>query len=145
MSAASHRVVLIAALLLAPIQAVSAQGRGVVMTGPHANEPFCKTMMTQFDVSMAYMRASIGKGPDMEAKKKFFADQKAINVTLLRQSPPSLRSDIAMINKDASDSFDAQLKADPRHMLAAMAPLRTPAHLAAAKRANAYCGVTPTK
>ena len=135
---------LVVALVLAPLQSAIGQG-GARMTGPHANEPFCKTMMTQYDVSMAYMKSSIGKAPDLNAKKKFFADQRAINATLLKTSPMSLRSDVALINKDANESFDAQLKADPRHMLAAMAPMRTPAHLAAAKRAGAYCGVTQVK
>jgi hypothetical protein len=134
---------LIAALTLVPLHSIHAQG--AKLTGPHANEPFCKTMMTQYDVSMTYMRSSIGKGPDQKAREKFFADQRAINATLLKQAPMSLRSDIALINKDADASFDAQLHAGPRQMMAAMAPLRSPAHLAAAKRANAYCGVTPTK
>ena len=145
MSVVSHRALLIAALVLAPLQPVPAQGRGVTMTGLHANDPFCKTTMKQYDVSMAYMRSSIGKGPDQKAKEKFFADQKTINATLLRQAPASLKSDIALINNDANTSFDAQLRADPRHMMAAMAPLRSPAHLAAAKRVNAYCGVVASK
>lgn len=144
MSFAPCRAMLVAALVFAPLQSVAAQG-GARLTGPHANEPFCKTMMTQYDVSMAYMRSSIGKAPDQKAKEKFFSDQRALNATLLRQAPMSLKSDIALINKDANDSFDAQLHAGPRQMMAAMAPLRSPAHLAAAKRANAYCGVVPAK
>lgn len=144
MSVTLKRAVLLAAILLAPIQRTAAQAN-VTMTGIHANEPFCKSMMTQYAVSMAYMRSSIGKAPDPKARTKFFADQRAINATLLRQAPASLKSDIALINKDANASFDAQLTADPRHMLAAMAPLRSPAHLAAAKRAGAYCGVVQVK
>jgi hypothetical protein len=136
--------VLIAALALLPLQSISAQGKAK-MSGPHANEPFCKTMMTQYNVSMAYMSSSIGKGPDQKAKEKFVADQRALNATLLRQAPLSLKRDVAQINKDADVSFEAQLHADPKHMMAAMAALRTPAHLAAAKRAGAYCGVTQTK
>jgi hypothetical protein len=144
MSYASCRGILVAALVLVPLRSASAQA-GARMSGPHANEPFCKTMMTQYEVSMAYMRSSIGKGSDQKAKEKFFADQRALNATLFRQAPLSLKSDVALINKDADASFDAQLHADPRHMMAAMAPLRSPAHLAAAKRAGAYCGVTQTK
>lgn len=144
MSFAPHRVVLVAVFVTVPFQSLTAQA-GARMTGPHANEAFCKTMMTQYDVSTAYMRSSIGKAPDPKARTKFFADQRALNATLLRQAPLSLRGDIALINKDANDSFDAQLSADPRHMLAAMAPLRSPAHLAAAKRAGAYCGVVQGK
>ena len=133
-----------AAGLLILSGSAAAQG-GAKMTGPHANEPFCKTMMTQYEVSRAYMASSIGKPPNLEARKKFFADQRAINARLLQTAPLSLRSDIALINKDADESFDAQLKADQHHMLAAMSALRTPAHLAAAKRAGAYCGVTQTR
>ena len=137
-----YRVLLLAIVVATPFSGAYAQG-SVKMTGIHANEPFCKTMMTQYNVSMAYMRSSIGHAPDPKAREKFFADQRALNATLARTSPSSLASDIALINKDANASFDAQLHADPKHMLAAMAPLRSPAHLAAAKRANAYCGVTP--
>ena len=144
MTVPSYRGLLIVAFAFIPLQSATAQG-GAKLTGPHANEPFCKTMMTQYDVSMAYMRSSIGKGPDQKAKEKFFADQRAINATLLRQSPASLKSDIGLINNDANTSFDAQLHAGPRQMMAAMAPLRSAAHLAAAKRANAYCGVVATK
>lgn len=145
MSTATHRVLLVATIMFAPLHAVDAQGRGVTMTGPHANEAFCKTMMKQYEVSQAYMASSIGKAPDMKRRDKFFADQRAINATLLKTAPLSLRSDIDLINRDANASFDAQAHADARHMLAAMAPLRSPAHLAAAKRANAYCGTVATK
>jgi hypothetical protein len=144
MSFMSKRVLVAAAVLSIPAVQASAQGK-VKMTGIHANEPFCKTTMRQYDVSMAYMAASIGHAPDPKAREKFFNDQRAINAMLLTQAPPSLKSDIALINRDANASFDAQLHADPRHMLAAMAPLRSPEHLAAAKRVNAYCGVVPVK
>lgn len=140
----SYQWLFCTALVLIPLQSVKAQ-RAAMLTGPHANEAFCKTMMTQYDVSMAYMRSTIGKVPDLKSRQKFFSDQRAINVILLRQAPASLKSDITMINNDANTSFDAQLRAGPRQMLAAMAPLRSPAHLAAAKRANAYCGVVATK
>lgn len=136
--------VAVAFLFLASAHVAGAQGR-VVMTGTHANEPFCKTMMKQFETSQAYMLSSIGHAPDPKAREKFFNDQRAINAVLAKQAPASLASDIALINKDADKSFDMQLHADQRHLIAAMAPLRTPAHLAAAKRANAYCGVAPAK
>src|SRR6478672_11536679 len=103
----SRRALLVAALAVVPLQSVSAQA-GARMAGPHANEAFCKTMMTQYTVSMAYMSSSIGKAPDPKARAKFFADQRALNATLLRQAPLMLKSDIALINKDANDSFDAQ-------------------------------------
>jgi hypothetical protein len=140
----SKRFLLVAAVLLIPAVRASAQGN-VKMTGIHANEPFCKTTMKQYEVSMAYMRSSIGHAPDPKAREKFFNDQRAINAILLTQAPASLKSDITLINKDANASFDAQLHADQRHMLAAMAPLRSPEHLAAAKRVNAYCGVVPVR
>jgi hypothetical protein len=144
MSVASKSALLIAGLLLVPAQRMSAQA-SMRMTGIHANEPFCKTMMRQYQVSMAYMGSSIGHAPDPKAREKFFNDQRGINALLAKQAPGSLAADIALINKDANASFDAQLHADPRQMMAAMAPLRSPAHLAAAKRANAYCGVTTAK
>jgi hypothetical protein len=144
MSFSSRRSIFLAVLGLVPGQLAGAQ-TGAKLTGPHANEPFCKTTMKQYEVSMAYMRASIGHAPDPKARDKFFNDQRAINILLAAQAPGVLKSDIALINKDADASFTAQAHADQRHMLAAMASLRTPAHIAAAKRVNAYCGVTQTK
>src|SRR6478609_8060688 len=99
MSFVSNRGLLVAALFVVPLQSISAQG-GARMTGPHANEAFCKTMMTQYDLSTTYMRSSIGRAPDPKTRTKFFADQRALNATLLRQAPMSLKGDIALINKD---------------------------------------------
>lgn len=141
MSGSFSRILTVVALTFVALHPASAQMK-VKMGGIHVNEPFCKTMMTQYNVSMAYIGATLGKAPDPKAREKFFSDQRVLNATLVKQAPASLKSDMVQINKDANSSFDLQLKADPKHMMAAMAPLRSPAHLAAVKRANTYCGVT---
>lgn len=82
---------------------------------------------------------------DPASKKKYFADQKAVNFTLVKTAPLSLLSDVALLAPDANVSYDAQQGTDRKAMMAALAPLRRPEHLAAAKRANAYCGLSVTK
>ena len=137
------RVLFICAVAGAPMQAASAQAK-LNVSGVHANEPFCKTMIKQFDLMTTYTRSGIGL-TDPATKKKYFADQKALNATLVKTAPASLTSDIALLARDANFSYDAQQGTDRKAMMAAIAPLRRPEHLAAAKRANAYCGFSLTK
>ena len=138
-----RRVLFVCAFAFIPLQAASAQGK-LNVSGIHANEPFCKTMIKQFDLMTTYTRSGIGL-TDLTAKKKYFADQKVLNATLVKTAPASLSSDVALLARDANFSYDAQQGTDRKAMMAALAPLRAPQHLAAAKRANAYCGLSLTK
>ncbi|MEP6509679.1 MAG: hypothetical protein ABJC63_15740 [Gemmatimonadales bacterium] len=138
-----RRASIVAALVLLPVQAASAQSK-LNVSGIHAGEPFCKTMIKQFDLMTAYTRSASGI-TDPATKKKYFADQKALNATLVKTAPLSLSSDVALLARDANFSYDVQQGTDRKAMMAAIAPLRRPEHLAAAKRANAYCGLSVTK
>jgi hypothetical protein len=139
----SHRrTLIIAALAFLPSKAASAQGK-LNVSGIHSREPFCQTMIKQYDLMVAYTKSAIGM-TDPAAKKKYFADQKALNGILVKTAPLSLSSDVALLARDANFSYDAQQGTDRKAMMAALAPLRKPEHLAAAKRANAYCGLSVT-
>lgn len=138
-----RHALIVAALAFLPFLGVSAQG-GLNVSGIHSREPLCQTMIKQFDLMTAYTRSGVGL-LDPATKKKYFADQKALNATLVKQAPLSLSSDIALLARDANFSYDAQQGTDRKAMMAAIAPLRRPEHLAAAKRANAYCGLSVTK
>ena len=137
------RALFISAFAFLPLQSVSAQGK-LSMSGVHANEPFCKTMIKQFEVMTTYTKSGLGL-TDMATRKKYFADQRVLNATLVKTAPASLAADVALLSRDANGSYDAQLNGDRKSMMAAIAPMRRPEHLAAAKRANVYCGVTLTK
>ncbi len=134
---------IVTALISLPLQAVSAQGK-LNMSGIHANEPFCRTMIKQYEVMTTYTRSGLGL-TNPATKKKYFADQKALNVILVKTAPRSLSSDIALLARDANIGYDAQLGTDRRAMMAALAPLRRPEHLAAAKRVSDYCGASVTR
>lgn len=128
-----------AAVAFCPSASLLAQGTATA-TGIHANEAVCKTMIKQFDLTMSYIK-SPGLGRDKTARSKHFADQKILYAMLLKTAPAPLKSDVALLTRNANASIDAQLAGDPASMKAAVAPMLTPAHLAAAKRANDYCGV----
>lgn len=138
-----HRALFIGAFVLLPLQTASAQGK-LNVSGIHANEPFCKTMIKQFDLMMTFTRSGAGL-TDPATKRKYFADQKVLNATLVKTAPASLATDVALLSRDANVSYDAQLGTDRKAMMAGLAPLRRPEHLAAAKRASAYCGFSTTK
>ena len=93
-------------------------------TGPHANEAFCKTMITQFVNMQTDMKSSFGREPDVKAQAKYFADQKALNGLLVKTAPPSLSADMKLIDRNVKTAYDAMLHADRGHMMAAMAPMR---------------------
>ncbi|MEO5903026.1 MAG: hypothetical protein ABIQ55_03350 [Gemmatimonadaceae bacterium] len=139
----SHRALFVAALILIPLHALAAQGT-LKVSGIHANEPFCKTMIKQFEVMTTYTRSGLGL-TDPLTKKKYFADQKVLNATLVKTAPASLATDVALLSRNANLAYDAQMGTDRKAAMAALAPLRRPEHLAAAKRANAYCGLNLTK
>lgn len=123
--------------------ATSAAQGGAVVTGVHANEEFCKTMIRQFDLFGQFVKLD-PISPDMTKRAKYFADQKALNATLVKTAPASLASDVALVTKNANVSTDAQLARDPARIKATVAPLRSPEHFAAAKRMNDYCGAKLT-
>ena len=79
--------------------------------------------------------------PDMTKRAQYFADQKALNETLVKTAPASLASDVALATKIANASVDAQLARDPARIKASIAPLASPERLAASKRMSDYCGV----
>ncbi len=139
----SPRALFVAALILLPLHSLAAQGT-LKGSGIHANEPFCKTMIKQFEVMTTYMSSGLGL-TDPLAKKKYFADQKVLNATLVKTAPASLATDVALLSRNANLTYDAQMGTDRKAIMAARAPLRRPEHLAAAKRANAYCGFSLTK
>ncbi len=136
------RALFIAAFAFVPCQSLLAQG-GATVTGVHSKEAFCKTMIQQFDLMGTYIK-SPGLSTDKTRRSKYFADQRMLNATLVRTAPASLKRDVVLLTRNANASYDAQLVGDRASMRAAVAPLRTPEHLAAAKRANDYCGVKLT-
>ncbi len=101
-------------------------------------------MIKQYEVMTTYTKSGLGL-IDPATKKKYFADQKALNATLVKTAPISLKSDVLMLERDSNLGYDAQLGTDRKVRMAALAPLRRPEHLAAAKRASDYCGVSVTK
>jgi hypothetical protein len=112
-----------------------AQG-GAVATGVHANEAFCKTMITQADQGAEYMKNQL-LTPDTTKRTKYFADQKALNATLVKTAPASLASDIARFTKESDDFMNAQQAGDRDRARnrAAGAAMSSPEHVAD------YCGV----
>lgn len=136
------RAFLIATFAFVPCQSLLAQG-GAAATGIHAKEGFCTTMIQQFDLMSTYTK-SPGLGTDMNRRSKYFADQKVLNATLLRTAPASLKTDVVLLTGDANASYDAQLSGNRAGTMASIGRLRSPQHLAAAKRANDYCGIKLT-
>jgi hypothetical protein len=111
----------------------------VTMSGPHANEEFCKTMVRQVELFGQFVNLD-PISPDMTKRAKYFTDQKDLNATLVKTVPTLLASDVALTTKNANASSDAQLARDSARIKATAAPLRSPEHLAAYKRMKEYCG-----
>jgi hypothetical protein len=129
-------------IVLAALFAGTATGAtpAVTMSGPHANEEFCKTMVRQVELGGEYMKNQ-ALIPDMTKRAKYFNDQKELNAKLVKTAPASLTSDIVRFTKEGNDMYDAQLAGDRAKDKAAVAALTSPEHLAASKRMSAYCGV----
>ena len=115
--------------------------QSAMVTGVHANEDFCKTMIKQMELLGQSMKLAPS---DMTMRAKYFADQKALNAALVKTAPASLASDVALQTSNANASLDAQLTRDPARIKATVAPLRSPEHLAASRHMNDYCGVKLT-
>jgi hypothetical protein len=129
----------VGALLIA---SASAFGQaGAVATGPHANEPFCKTIIEQGKMFAQFVNADLS---DPAKRTAYFASQKEINATLVKQAPASLAADVALQTKNANASIDAQLSHDAAKIKASTAPLRSPENLAASRHMTEYCGVKAT-
>ena len=125
----------------AGIAATSSGPQGAaVATGVHANEEVCKIMIRQADQFAAYAKNQ-PLIPDTTKRAKYFADQKALNAALVKAAPASLASDVARLTKESDEFMDAQLAGDRARDKASVAALTSPEHIAAAKRANDYCGV----
>lgn len=118
----------------------SAGEQSAVVTGVHANEEFCKTMIKQMELLGQYAKLDPST-PDMTMRVKYFADQKALNDTLVKTAPASLANDVALQTRNANASLDAQLTRDPARIEASVAPLRSAEHRAASRHMNDYCGV----
>lgn len=135
----------VAVLAISAATPSAAQG-GAVVTGVHANEEFCKTMIRQFELFVEFARLD-PISPDITKRAKYFADSKALNATLMKTAPASLASDVALAMKNSDAMMDAQLAGkagDPARIKAATVALTSPEQLAKAKRMNDYCGVKIT-
>ena len=127
-------------LLASAAGAASAAQSGATVTGAHANEDVCQTMIRQFELFSQYTKVA-GMSSDPAKRAKYFSDQRKLNDTLVKTAPGSLASDVALVTRNANASADAQLARDAARITATVAPLRSPEHLAAARRMNDYCGV----
>ena len=137
-----HRALLIATFAFMPCAPLLAQG-GATVSGVHANEAFCKTMVKQVELGAAYMKANTGLLPDQPKQAAYFADQKALNATLVKTAPASLTSDAVNFTKVANAYYDVQLAgrgADREFMKTARRDMSSPEHIAQSKRMNDYCG-----
>lgn len=130
----------LAALVMASVSASGNQA-GALATGPHANEPFCKTIIEQGQMFAQFVKADLS---DPAKRTKYFAAQKELNATLVKQAPASLAADVALQTKNANASIDAQLSHDPAKLKASMIALRSPENLAASRHMTEYCGVKAT-
>ncbi|MEP6831997.1 MAG: hypothetical protein ABJB74_01330 [Gemmatimonas sp.] len=143
MPAFCRRALFAAAFVFLPCTALFAQG-GATVSGAHASDEFCKTMLKQFDLSVAYNKANAGQMPGNAQQAKYIADQKALNAALVKTAPASLTSDITAFMKVADAFYDVQLAGrggDPAVMKAANQSMRSPEHMAQSKRMFDYCGV----
>jgi hypothetical protein len=123
--------------------ATSATQGGAVVTGVHASEEFCKTMIRQVELGAEFVKHQ-PLSPDMTTRAKYFADQKELNATLVKTAPASLASDAERFTRNANAMFDAQLAGDRARDQVAVGALTSPEHLAAAKRMSDYCGARQT-
>lgn len=143
MSASCRRALLAAAFAFVPCAPLFAQG-GATVSGVHASDEFCKTMMKQFDLSVAYNKSNAGQMPNEKQQAKYIADQKALNATLVKTAPVSLTGDITAFMKVANAFYDVQLagrRGNPAAMKSANQAMRSPEHVAQSKRMFDYCGV----
>lgn len=142
MTRSCRRASFVAVFALLPSTPLLAQG--ATINGAHASEEFCKTMLKQFDVSVAYNKSNAGQMPNKAQQAKYIADQKSLNAALVKTAPASLTGDITDFMKVANTFYDVQLAGrggDPVAMKAANQAMRSPAHLAQSKRMFDYCGV----
>lgn len=128
------------ALAVLVVGSASAAVPAVVMSGPHVNEAFCKTMVVQVELGGEYMKGQ-ALIPDTTKRAKYFNDQKELNARLVKTAPASLTIDVVRFTKEANDMYDAQLAGDRPMEKAAIRGLTSPEHLAASKRMSTYCGV----
>lgn len=124
----------LSAALAAPPAAAS--GTTVKMTGVHAHEEFCQTMVRQLALMDTFDPF------DLKKRNEYFANQKKLNATLVRSAPPQFAGDIALQTRNANAMMDAQTTREPARIKAAAAGLRAPANIAASKRMASYCGAT---
>jgi hypothetical protein len=121
--------------------ATSAAQSGFSVSGVHANEEFCKTMVRQAELAGQQIKASSTVNPDMAKRAKIFADMKALNATHLKAAPASLASDVARATKNSDAGIDAQVANNSKDILAFAEVARSPEYLAISRRMGEYCGV----
>jgi len=114
----------------------SAQG-GTGVSGPHANEEFCKTMAKQVDMVTQFVKMD---NPNAAQRAKYFTDAKALNAMVVKTAPSSLAADAALQTKLSNAMFDAQISGDVARIRAAGKELASSENLAASKRMSEYCG-----
>lgn len=131
------------AVLASSAATTSAAQAGITVTGVHANEEFCKTMIRQVELGAEYMKHE-ALIPDMTKRAKYFADQRELNATLVKTAPASLATDIVGFTRNANAMDDARRvgkEGDREQIKAAARAMTSPEQLAAARRMNEYCGV----
>jgi hypothetical protein len=130
-------------LILGSAVAGAVQAQSATVSGPHANEAFCKTLIEQVELF-----AKVAKldpfNPDMAKRAQYFKDAKVLNATLVKTAPASLSGDVAFQAKNANAMLDAQLAKNVKEIRASAAVLRSPESLAAARHINDYCGAKLT-
>ena len=132
-------VVSVAVLAIsAATTSVAASGAAQTVTGVHANEEFCKIIVRQVEQFGLFAKVDLF---DMTKRAKYWSDQKELNATLVKTAPASLASDVALQTKNSNAMMDAQAARNATNIKASAAALRSPEHLAAARRMNDYCGV----
>lgn len=129
----------LAALLITSTSGSASADQGA--TGPHANEPFCKTIIEQARMFAEFAKTDMS---DPATRTKYFTGQKALNAALVKQAPATLATDVALQTKNANASVDAQLSRDPAKIKVSVIPLRSPENLAASRHMTEYCGVKAT-
>jgi hypothetical protein len=118
-------------------------GGSALVSGAHANEPFCKTMVAQADLIAQWVADTKldppGK-PNMTRAAKYYADAKVLNATLVKAAPASLETDVALQTRTANADMDARMSGDQARIDASIQETGSPEFLAALKHMGEYCG-----
>ena len=128
-------------IVLAAVLAMAASGTAtaVTLSGPHAEEPFCKAMARQL-----YAFEMIGlldtAGPDPRVRR-MHVEGKAASATLVETAPPSLAREVALQTKNIDAALDAEMSRDSGKKAAAAASVGAGTHRTADERMRRHCGM----